>query len=433
MERLTIGLIGCGNVGTGLLKFLQIKKSYINKKYAVNLTVKSICDLRFRQEQPKELQKYHLTACADDILNDPEIDVVVELIGGIDPAKDFVFKALRNKKYVVTANKSLIAQYGKDLFLEAHKQDRNIFFESSVMAGVPVIKTITEGVAGNQFLSIYGIINGTCNYILTEMSQKNCSFAEAVASAQKCGFAEADPTLDINGTDSAHKLAILVSLTMGRFINLKDIHTEGITHIAHEDIEYAENLGLTIKLLAIAKKQKEQIEARVHPTLIAKTHPLASINGVMNALFTTIDPLGEVMLSGQGAGQMAAASGVVSDLINLCTRKGIPASQMIGNSFIESETITIKTIDEVSTKFYIRFMAVDKPGILSQIAGILAEHGIGINSVTQKPHNSNVAAIPVIMITDYAPERQVREALQLIHKFAIVKSKPVVIRMENLS
>ncbi|MFA5261319.1 MAG: ACT domain-containing protein, partial [Candidatus Omnitrophota bacterium] len=173
--------------------------------------------------------------------------------------------------------------------------------------------------------------------------------------------------------------------------------------------------------------------ARVHPTLIAKTHPLASINGVMNALFMTIDPLGEVMRSGQGAGQMAAASGVVSDLINLCTRKGIPASQMIGNSFLESETITIKIIDEVSTKFYIRFMAVDKPGVLSQIAGILAEHGIGINSVTQKAHNSKVAAIPVIMITDYAPERQVREALQQIHNSAIVKSKPVVIRMENLS
>ncbi len=432
MKHLTIGLIGYGNVGSGVIKFLQTKKNYINKKYAVDISVKSICDIRFSEEQPKNLQKYHITPNAQDIINDPDIDAVVELIGGTGPAKNLVFQALKNKKYVVTANKSLIAQYGKELFEEAHKQDRNIYFESSVMAGVPIIKMISEGVAGNQFSSIYGIINGTCNYILSEMSQTNCSFDEAVKNAQKCGFAEADPTLDINGMDSAHKLAILVALTMGRFIKLKDIHTEGITHISHEDIEYAENLGLTIKLLAIAKKQKEKIEARVHPTLISKTHPLASINGVMNALFTTIDPLGEVMLSGQGAGQMAAASGVVSDLINLCTRQGMPASQMIGNLFLESSSVSIETIDEVSTKFYIRFTAVDKPGVLSQIAGILAEHGIGINSVTQKAHNK-ATAVPVIMITDYAPEKMIRLALQQIHKLSIVKSKPVVIRMENLS
>ena len=432
MKKLTLGLIGYGNVGSGVVTFLQTRRKEISDRFQTEFRVKTICDLRFKTNPPKGMGKIVCTTNADDILTDPEIDVVVELIGGFQPAHDFVLKALRNKKHVVTANKSLIAQSGKVLFKEAHRQGRNVFFESSVMAGVPAIKTITEGVAGNRFNSLYGIINGTCNYILTEMSQKNCSFAEAVASAQRCGFAEADPTLDINGMDSAHKLAVLVSRTMGRFVHLKDIYTEGITQIAYEDIAYAESLGLTIKLLAIAKKNKNEIEARVHPTLISQSHPLAAINGVNNALLMNLDPLGDVLLSGEGAGQMAAASGVVSDLINLATREGCPAGQMIGNAFLEDPSITMKKIDQISTKFYIRFMAIDKPGVLSLISGILGKHGISINSVKQNAHN-RAAAVPLIMLTEYAPEKMVRQALAKIHKLSIVKSRPVAIRMEKLS
>jgi len=431
MKKISIGLIGYGNVGSGVVKFLNNKKSYLRDRFQVEFEIKAICDLRFRDDKPAGLGKILLLTDVRQLVTDPEIDTVIELIGGLHPAREFVVEALKNKKHVATANKSLIANFGKELFALAHENNRNIYFESAVMAGVPIIKMLTEGIAGNHCNSLYGIINGTCNYILTEMSQRGYSFAEAVKCAQAKGFAEADPTLDVNGMDSAHKLAILIYLAMGKFIPLKDIYTEGITHISHEDIEYAESLGLVIKLLAIAKKDKNSIEARVHPTLIAKNHPLASINGVFNATYLNADPLGDVLLSGEGAVQMAAASGVVSDLINLAARGESPAHDFPGNIIYETPGLSMRKIDDISTRFYFRFMAVDKPGVLSQIAGILGKHGISINSVTQKVHNK-IAAVPLVMLTDYAEEKMVRVALDKIHKLAIVKSKPVAIRMENL-
>lgn len=431
MSKITVGLIGYGNVGSGVVKLLQRKRNYIRKKFNMEFTLKTICDRRVHQKNTEGLAPAILTTNIQDVLNDPEIQVVIELIGGLNPAKDIILEALRQGKHVITANKELIAHHGKELFQEAHLRDRNIYFESSVMAGVPVINAITSGLAGNQFNRLYGIINGTCNYILTQMTQKDCTFTQALEEAQKNGFAESNPTLDISGMDSAHKLTILVSLTLGRFIKLSDVHTEGITHISHDDIEHAESLNLTIKLLAIAKRVNKEIEARVHPTLISKEHPLASVNGIFNGIFIDADPLGDILLSGQGAGQMAAASGVISDLINFASRERCKASNYLANLHQESATTVVKSIDEVQSKFYIRFMAMDKPGVLSQITGILGQHTIGINSVTQKAHNK-VTAVPVIMLTDYAPEKMVRLALDEIHKIGIVKSKPVVIRMENL-
>lgn len=432
MNRVIIGLIGYGNVGAGVVNFLQRKKNYIRKKFNNEFVIKTICDRSINKKNTEGLSGTFLTTDYNIVLNDPDINVVVELIGGLTPAKEIVLGALQKGKHVITANKQLIAQHGKELFQEAHRRDRNIYFESSVMAGVPSLNMITAGLAGNQFNKLYGIINGTCNYILTEMTQKNLSFSQALEEAQKRGFAESNPTLDISGMDSAHKLTILVSLTLGRFIKLSDVHTEGITHISHDDIEYAESLGLTIKLLGIAKRVNKEIEARVHPTLISKDHPLASINGIFNAILIDTDPLGDILLSGQGAGQMAAASGVISDLINFASREGCKASNYLANLHQESVTTTVKSIDQVLSKFYIRFMATDKPGVLSQITGILGLHNIGINSVTQKAHNTKVAAVPVIMLTDFAPENMVRLALDEIHKSGIVKSKPVVIRMEHL-
>ena len=431
MNKINIGLIGYGNVGSGVVKFLQKKKSLIRGKAQVDFHLKTVCDKDIQNKDTKNLDKVHLTADFKDILNDPEIDVVIELIGGLHPAKEIVSGAFEKGKHIVTANKGLIAQYGKELFQEAHAKNRNIYFESSVMAGVPVIQTITAGVVGNQFHGLYGIINGTCNYILSEMATNNYTFAQALEQAQKCGFAETDPALDINGMDSAYKLAVLVSLTLEKFITVKDIHIEGITHINQVDIEYAESLGLTIKLLAIAKKVKDEIEARVHPTLISKNHPLASMNGIINAIFIDTEPLGPILLSGEGAGQMAAASGVISDLINLASRQDSPSSRMLGNLYYENPSVNVRKIDDISTKFYIRFMATDKTGILSTIAGVLGKHGISINSVTQKAHNPT-ATVPVIMLTDYATEKMVRTALDEIYKLSIVKVKPVAIRMEKL-
>ncbi|MBU1996178.1 MAG: homoserine dehydrogenase, partial [Candidatus Omnitrophica bacterium] len=316
-----------------------------------------------------------------------------------------------------------------ELFKIAQENKCHLYFESSVGAGIPIIKSITEGIVGNKFKAIYGIINGTCNFILSEMSEKNCSFEDALKEAQRLGYAESDPTLDINGMDSAHKLAILAQLTFGKFLKVKDIYTEGITQISHDDIEYAKSLNLTIKLLAIAKKTNNKIEARVHPTLISKNHPLASINSVYNAVYLDADPLGKILLSGEGAGKMAAASGVISDLINFAS-KGADR-KLICNLYDENTKLSLGNIDDVETKFYIRFLAADKPGVLSKISGILGKQGISINSLTQKAHNKT-AAVPVVMLTDYTTEKKLRTALNAIKKLPAIKGTPVAIRMEKL-
>lgn len=433
MNKISLGLIGYGNVGSGVVNFLQKRKSFFKDKYNVEFELKAICDRSIKKKLPTGLDSAtRLTADFKKVVNDPEIDVVVELIGGLQPARQIVLEALKKGKHIVTANKSLIAMHGKELFQEAQSWNRNIYFESSVMAGVPLIKMITEGLAGNKVKSLYGIINGTCNYILTEMTQKDLTFGHALEAAQARGFAESNPTLDINGMDSASKLAILVSLTMGKFINAQQVYTEGITQISHHDIEHAESLGLAIKLLAIAKKTHHEIEARVHPTLISKRHPLADVNGIFNAMFINASPMGDILLSGEGAGQMTAASGVISDLLQLASRIGCPADQYLANIYREAPETKIKKIDEVSTRFYIRFMAPDKVGVLSKITGILSKHKISINSVTQKAHDHWASALPVIMLTDSAPEKMVRIALNKIHKQGIVKSRPVAIRMEEL-
>lgn len=431
MTKLQLGLIGYGNVGSGVVKLIKQKSKYIKNKFGLSFEFRAICDLTFKHQKPSGLSKTLLTTEADQIINDPKIDIVIELIGGLHPAKEFVLASLKNGKHVVTANKALIAEYGKELFQRAHQYGKNIYFETAVQAGVPIIKTLTEGLAGNQFQGIYGIINGTCNYILSEMSTNSLSFDKAVKKAQASGFAETDPTLDVNGMDSAYKLAILIYLAFGKFLKPKTIYREGITHIAEQDIDFAEKMGLTIKLLAIAKKENDQIEARVHPTLIDNNHPLASINGVLNAVLMEADPLGDILLSGEGAGQFAAASGVVSDLINLVTRQHNEADSFIGNYYTEASGLTVKNINSIMTKFYLRFMAVDEPGVLSKISGILGQHGISINSVSQQEKNRS-SMVPLIMITDYAPEKKLRLALDKIQKLSIVKSKPVAIRIENL-
>lgn len=432
MKKMNLALIGYGNVGTGVVKFLQKKKSHIRNQFHVDFSLKAVCDTQFKGKDKTLLGKARISKDFKEVIAMDDIDTVIELVGGLHPAKEIVFGALENGKNVVTANKELIGHYGKKIFALAQKNNCSVYFESAVMAGVPVIKTITEGIAGNQFNGVYGIINGTCNYILSEMARKGYSFDQALKEAQDNGFAETDPTKDINGMDAAHKLSILVALSMGKFIKLKDIYTEGITHISHDDIEYAESLGLTIKLLAIAKKTNNEIEARVHPTLISKEHPLAAINGVFNALLMASEPLGDVLISGEGAGQMAAASGIVSDLINLASRNGgTRTSELFGDKTEQNAKLKIKPIDEISTKFYVRLMAIDKPGVLSKITGVLGKHGIGINSMTQRAHN-RAAAVPVVFLTDYTSEKSLRTALAQIHKLSVIKAKPVAIRMEKL-
>jgi homoserine dehydrogenase len=429
MRKINIGVIGYGVVGAGVIKFLQKRQNYIRDKYRVEFVVRTICDRGIHRKDTRGLGSVKLTKKIMDVLDDRSTEVVIELIGGLHPAKEIVTTALRRGKHVVTANKVLIAHYGKELFQLAKEQDRQLYFESSVGAGIPIIKTITEGMVGNTYNRIYGIINGTCNFILTEMTKNNLSFTKALKLAQEKGFAESNPTLDINGMDSTHKLAILVYLAFGKFVKVSDIYTEGITHISHDDIAYAESLNLTIKLLAIAKRYENIVEARVHPTLISKSHPLASISGIYNAFYLNANPLGDVLLSGEGAGQMAAASGVVSDLLNLASR-GADAN-LLCNLYSEAPNFRIRKIDQIKTRFYIRFMATDKTGVLGKITSVLGRYGIGLNSVTQPAHTA-AWAVPVVMLTDYTLEKNVRLALKKIWELPIVKSKPVAIRMEKL-
>lgn len=429
MRKINIGLVGYGVVGAGVVKFLQKRQNYIRDKYRVEFVMRTICDRSIRKKDTRGLGTARLTTKIADVLDDRTTEVVIELIGGLHPAKEIVTTALRRGRHVVTANKVLIAHYGKELFQLAKKQNRQLYFEASVGAGVPIIKTITEGMVGNTYNRIYGIINGTCNFVLTEMTKNKLSFSKALKLAQEKGFAESNPTLDINGMDSTHKLAILAYLAFGKFVKVSDIYTEGITHISHDDIAYAESLNLTIKLLAIAKRYENIVEARVHPTLISKNHPLASISGIYNAFYLNANPLGDVLLSGEGAGQMAAASGVVSDLLNLASR-GADAN-LLCNLYSEAPNFRIRKIDQIKTRFYIRFMATDKPGVLGKITSVLGRYGIGLNSVTQPAHTA-AWAVPVVMLTDYTLEKNLRLALEKIWKLPIVKSKPVAIRMEKL-
>ncbi|MBI4308742.1 MAG: homoserine dehydrogenase [Candidatus Omnitrophica bacterium] len=431
MERINIGLIGYGIVGQGVVKILKNRRKFFKDKYKKDFFIKTIADRSIIKKPSPGLDNTVLTADHHVVLNDKDIHIVIELIGGMSPAKDIILSALRNGKHVVTANKELLATCGQELFRQANADNRMIYFESAVGAGIPIIRTITEGVAGNKFNGVYGIINGTCNFILTEMSRRGLTFQEALKEAQEKGYAESNPTLDINGMDTAHKLAVLVFLTQGKFVSVKDFHVEGINHISHDDIEFANTLNLTIRLLAIAKKIGNELDVRVHPTLIPKDHGLATVNGVDNAIFLDMDPMGDVFIEGQGAGQMTAAAGVVSDLINLGIRKDVRMPTWIFNPTEEQQDLNLRKIDAVETRFYIRFMVIDKPGVLSIITGVLGQHNISIASVNQKQENKG-STVPVVMLTHVANERAVRDALEQITHLAVVRSKPVAIRMEKL-
>lgn len=431
MDCLNVGLVGFGTVGQGVVKVLKSRRKFLREKYETDFFIKTLCDRSISKKPNPGLDHTALTNDYNAVLKDPDIHVVVELIGGLSPAKEIVLGALRAKKHVVTANKALIAECGLELFKEADANSCSILFESSVGAGVPIIRTITEGMAGNKFNGVYGIINGTCNYILTAMSKHKLTFAQALKEAQEKGYAESNPGLDISGMDAAYKLAILVFITLGKFVSVKDIYVEGINHISHDDIEFAESLNLSICLLAIAKKTGNKLDVRVHPTMIPKDHGLATVNGVDNAVLLDADPLGNVFIEGQGAGAMSAAMGVVADLINLGIRADAPACIWAFNPADEVANLSLRKIEEVETRFYIRFMVIDKPGVLASITTVLGQHNISIASVSQKQENKG-STVPVVILTHQANEYQVKEALEKITELAVVRGRPVAIRMEKL-
>jgi len=431
MRKINVGIIGFGNIGSGVVKILKLRKSLLMQKIETEIVIKKICDKDLAKTRDVAVDKNMLTADAYEIINDPAIDIIVELMGGINPAKEFILAALKKGKHVVTANKALLAEYGNELFRESIERGKNIYFEASVGAGIPIIKSIKEGLVANKFSSIFGIVNGTSNYVLTQMSNQNCSFANALSGAKLKGFAEKDPTFDIQGFDSAHKLVLLTYLAYGKIVNLKDIFIEGIAHVSAADIAYAKDLGYTIKLLAIAKKEIDELEVRVHPTLLPSEHLLASVDGVFNAIYVSSDLAGELMFYGPGAGQLPAASAVVSDIVDLAQDIKAGLFKPTLNSQEDTSIKGLRKIDEFENRYYIRITAVDKPGVLAKISGILAKFGISIASVNQKEKlKSHI--VPVVMVTHEVKEKNLRGALKIIDKLTEIKDKSVAIRIEGV-
>lgn len=428
---MNIGLIGFGNVGSGVVKILREKKNFLAEKIGVEINIKKICDKDILSKRSVSIDKGLLTSKASEIIDDPQIDIVVELIGGINPAKEFISGALKSGKNVVTANKALLAQNGKELFALARDRGKNIYFEASVGAGIPIIKSLREGLVANRFNNIFGIVNGTSNFVLSEMSANNRSFPDALKQAKEKGFAEKDPSLDIEGIDSAHKLIILAYLCFGKLVSLQDVFVEGISQVSLADVNYAKELGFEIKLLAIAKKDDKELQVRVHPTLIPRSHLLSSVSGVYNAIYVSTDLAGNLMFYGPGAGQFSAASAVVSDLVDLTQdiKAGLFRSTL---NIIEDRSVKkLCRIEDIKGRYYIRFSAIDKPGVLAHVSGILAKFGISIASVTQK-ERSRSQIVPIVMIVHEAREKELRLALSEIDRLHVVREKSIAIRIEEL-
>jgi len=430
MKKINLGIIGFGNVGQGVIKILRDKKPFLSEKIGIDINIKKICDKDISTKRKISVDKQMLTKDAKAIINDSQIDIVVELMGGIHPAKEYISEALKKGKNIVTANKALLAQEGQELFALARDRGKNIYFEASCGAGIPIIKALREGLVANRFNSIFGILNGTSNYILSSMSRNNCDFTDALNEAKQKGFAEKDPTLDIEGIDSAHKLVLLTYLCFGRLINLSDIFIEGISRVCLMDVTFASELGFEIKLLAIAKKVNDELEVRVHPTLIPKKHLLASVSGVFNAIYVSCDLAGELLFYGPGAGQFSAASAVIADVVDLTQDIKAGLFRSTSNIIQDKSIRKLRKVDESESRYYIRFMAVDRPGVLAKISGVLAKFGISIASVTQK-ERKKAHIVPIMMIIHEAKEKDLAAALGEIARVEVIKEKPVAIRIEE--
>jgi len=386
-KMISIGLIGFGTIGTGVVKLLQENGDLIAGRLGAEIRLQRIADIDIRKSRGIPVDDALLTTDAADILNDPGIDIVVELMGGYEPARTFILAAMTQGKHVVTANKALLATHGDEIFRSAMRHGVNIGFEASVGGTVPVIKALKESLIANRIQSLSAIVNGTSNFILSKMTDEGGSFETVLKEAQALGFAESDPAYDVEGIDAAHKLAILLSLAYGKKVHLNDLYREGITRIGEQDIAFARELGYRIKLLAIAIRRDREIEARLHPTMIPFDHLLANVNGNFNAFHIIGDAAGSVFLYGQGSGMMPTASAVVSDIVDIARdmRKGIAGRvppRVLDEEAIEE--IRLMPFDQIRTNYYFRFSAVDRPGVLSRISGILGANDISIATVIQK-------------------------------------------------
>ncbi len=430
-KSINVGIIGFGTVGTGTARILLENAELIKRRLGAPVVLKKISDLDIKKDRGLKLPGVQLTINVQDVLADPDIDIVVELIGGYKPAKEFILEAIKNKKHVVTANKALLAVHGEEIYAAADKAGVTLGYEASVAGGIPILAAIRTGLAANNIKSIYGIVNGTCNYILTLMTNEGRKFEEVLKEAQAKGYAEADPTFDIEGIDSAHKLAVLTMLTYGTPVKFDDIYTEGISKITPLDIDLARDLGYKIKLLAITKMVNGEVEARVHPTMLPEEFPIATVDGVYNALSVVGDAVGSTLFYGRGAGDMPTGSAVVGDIIDIgrdilagCALRAPIAG------FRERTPLKIRKMDDITSCYYLRFTAADKPGVLSRISGVLGKNNISVESVLQKGRGA-AEAVPLVMMSHEALERDVRKALDEINKMDCVAGPTMVIRVEE--
>jgi len=431
-----VGLLGLGTVGTGVAKILTRSKDKLERHVGAKLELARVAERDMSRPRDVELPRDIITDDPMQVIKDPSIDLVVELIGGIMPAKLFVLEAIKAGKHVVTANKALLAECWDEIVTAARHAGVEVYFEAAVGGGIPIIQSISEGLAANKIEAIYMIINGTSNYIITRMDRDGKSFAEALKEAQKKGYAEANPALDVGGGDAAHKLAVISSLAFENTVPLKSIYTEGITELTPQDFVYArEEFGYVVKLLAIAKQEDGQLEVRVHPTLIPESHLLANVEGAYNGIYVVGDAVGSTMFYGMGAGQMPTASAVVSDILYVARSiaygvAGRAGWGPFGDIPLQTVSIPIRPIEEVTTRYYMRLTCLDRPGVLAQIADILGQNHISIAGVVQKERSSG-DKVPVIILTYEAKERDMRKALDQIHALEAVKGKTLIIRLEK--
>jgi len=449
MQQVNLGMIGGGTVGSGVFHALQLNGQLMASRIGVKVAVRKVAAKAFDEPRPYPIPRSLLTTDWQSVVNDPGVHVVTELVGGTTIARTMILTALKLGKPVITANKALLSAHGEELFASAKKYGTNLYYEASVCGGIPIIKSLREGFVGNRINALYGIVNGTCNYILTRMKLEGADFDAVLADAQKQGYAETPPDLDIDGWDSQHKIGILASLAHGFWVNPKKIHVEGIRHISAVDIKFANDLGYTIKLLGIIKRiadcrlpiansnrkskiinHKSAVQVSVYPTLIPNSHVLAGVNHVFNAVFVRGDVVGDTLFYGRGAGKDATASAVLSDLADAAldlkfgTKRRVPP-------FVPHECAgAVVPIEDVVSQYFVRLNVVDRPGVLAKIAAIFGQSKIGISSVIQ-PEGHEGASVPLIFMLHYATNGAVIGALQKIGKLPVVKSRPVMLRVEN--
>ena len=430
---LKIGLIGVGTVGTGVVKILQENAADIEARLGAKVVLKRAAVLDLDRQRDASVDPALLTADPAEVLDDPEISIVIELIGGYEPARRYILRAIEQGKHVVTANKALLAVHGEEIFEAARRKGVDIYFEGAVAGGIPIIRSLREGLASDRIEAIYGIINGTCNFILSAMANEGAAYGEVLRRAQELGYAEADPALDVGGGDAAHKLALLVMLGFGTRIKLEDIHTEGITRIEPVDLAFANEFGYRVKLLGIAKHEGGAVEARVHPTMIPKSWLLSSVDGVFNAVYVKSYALGPLLFYGKGAGMMPTGSAVVSDVIDLCRSvllqsAGRHPGLAWGDRGLRS--LPVKPMGEVIGRYYLRFSVLDRPGVLARIAGVLGDKGISIEQMVQRVR-ATPGPVDVVMLTHDARESSIAAALAWLDTLDFIAEPARVIRIED--